>query len=131
MVLPGQLLPRLHSLNSAIFVFSFPANSSLSTALKIGLPVAGAVIFLLLVMAFYFRCYRKERRQNDSRTEFVNMSDVSLVRSRFLYVMLRYVTLRCVSLLYASLRCVMLYNDLKKHPVKSCCWTLEPVKQGL
>lgn len=102
MDLPCPLLARLHSLNSVIFVISFLANSSLSTALKIGLPVAGAVILLLLVMAFYFRCYRRERRENNSRTEFVNMSDISLVRSRFLYVMLR-----CVALRY-----VMLYNDL-------------------
>ena len=108
MVLPCQLLPRLHSLNSVIFVFSFLANSSLSTALKIGLPVTGAVILLLLVMAFYFRCYRKERRENNSRTEFVTMSDVSLVRSCFLYVMLRYVTLRCVTLRYVMFHYVTL-----------------------
>ena len=85
------MLPRFISfIELGYIVFSTPANSDLSTALKIGLPVVAAVILLLLVVAFYFRCYRKERRANDSRTEFVNMSDVSLVRTRFMS-MLRYV----------------------------------------
>ncbi|KAJ7388654.1 hypothetical protein OS493_036508 [Desmophyllum pertusum] len=54
-------------------------KSSLISALEIGLPVAAGVIILLLVFAFYFRCYRRDRGEYDPRRELVHMGEVSPV----------------------------------------------------
>ena len=59
----------------------FSDKSSLNKALTIALPVACGAILLILVLAFYFRCYRKQRGEHVFRRDFVNMSEVSLVRT--------------------------------------------------
>lgn len=58
---------------------SKPSDASVTPVLAIALPVAAALI-LILMFVLYFRFYRRRRTHEITRTDFVHMGEVSSVR---------------------------------------------------
>ena len=49
--------------------------------LKIGLPIISGLLLIVVIVLFYFRCFRGGRAGYHPRREFMSMGDVSIVSS--------------------------------------------------